>query len=247
MRPLLAALVAATAAAAPAARAATMEVAPVVIDLGPASPSVVLTIRNKAASPARYQLSAASWTEQRTGAPRLEPSQELAFFPPVFQIAPGEERKVRIGATVPPGATERAWRLFVEELPEAMEASPAGVSVQIRARFALPVFLAPALPRPAFTLALSRSGGGVAVVLRNTGNVRVKPVALSVAFLGASGERLRDEQVPPVAVLADAEWTVDVKAPADLCAKVRKAVVAAEIEGEKRGADIGLPDGACGP
>jgi fimbrial chaperone protein len=224
-----------------------MEVAPVVIDLGRASPSAVLTIRNKGTSQARYQLSAASWSEPKVGAPRLEPSQELSFFPPVFQIAPGDERKIRIGATVPAGTTERAWRLFVEELPEAVESPRAGASVRIRTRFALPVFLAPALPRPSSTLALSRSGDGVAVVLRNTGNVRVKPLALSVAFLGANGERLREEEVPPVAVLADAEWTTEVKLPADVCAKVRKAVLAAEIEGEKRGADIGLPDGACGP
>lgn len=71
MRLLLAALLVAAAAPVPA-RAVTMEVAPVIIDLGRAAPSAVVTIRNGGTAPTRYQLSAASWTEARTGEPKLE-------------------------------------------------------------------------------------------------------------------------------------------------------------------------------
>lgn len=247
MRSLRAALVVAAAAASTAARAATMEVAPVVIDLGRAAPSAVVTIRNRGTGPTRYQLSAMAWTEPKTGEPRLEASQELSFFPPLFQLAPGEERKIRVGATLPPGPTERAWRLFVEELPEPVDQSRAGASVRIRTRFALPVFLAPAQPRPSATVALARSGGSVAVTMRNTGNVRVKPARMSVGFLGGGKDTVHAVDLPPVAVLAGAEQRVEVSVPAEVCARVRSATVTAELEGEKRGADVALPDGACAP
>lgn len=248
MRSLSAALAALVAAAAPApARAATMEVAPVVIDLGPAAPSAIITIRNRGTTTTRYQLSAMAWTEPTTGEPRLEPDRELSFFPPLFQLAPGEERKIRVGATVPPGPAERAWRLFVEELPQAVDSSPAGASVRIRTRFALPVFLAPALPRASAAVSLVRPGGDVAAVLENRGNVRVKPSQLSVSFLGGGGEILHAVDLPPVAVLSGAKQTAEVKAPAEVCAKVRSARLEAEIEGEKRRAELALPAGACAP
>src|SRR5690242_12064844 len=123
-----------------------MQVSPVWVEIGPAAPSAVITVRNGGSTPARYQLSAMSWTEPRAGAARLEPSSELSFFPPLFQLGAGEERKVRIGATVPPGATERAWRLFVEEIPAAVEAPPAAGQIRIRTRFGIPVFQAPLAP-----------------------------------------------------------------------------------------------------
>jgi fimbrial chaperone protein len=247
VRTLVAALLAAVTAAPLAARGVTMEVAPVIIDLGRAAPSAIVTIRNSGTAPTRYQLSAASWTEARTGQPELEPSQELSIFPPLFQLGPGEERKVRVGAVVPPGATERAWRLFIEELPPPATTSPAGASIRIRTRFALAVFLAPALPRRSAALSLARAGGGVSLTLRNTGNVRIKPGALAVAFLGAARERLHAVELPPASVLAEAEQRVEVQAPAALCAKVRTAALTAEIEGEKRTEELALPDGACAP
>ena len=245
MRLLLAALL--VAAAPVTARAVTMEVAPVIIDLGRAAPSAVVTIRNGGTAVTRYQLTAASWTEARTGEPKLEASQDLSIFPPLFQLGPGEERKIRVGALGQPGPTERAWRLFIEELPDALSASPTGASVRIRTRFALAVFLAPALPQRSATLSLARSERGATVTVKNTGNSRVKPGALAVVFLGAEQERLHVVELPAVSVLAGAEQVVELQVPADVCAKVRTATLSAEIEGEKRSEELALPAGACAP
>lgn len=227
-------------------RAANLEVSPVFVELGKRSPSATVTVRNGGATPVRYQISAMAWTEAVAGEPRLSPSTELAAYPPLFALGPGEERKVRVGATVPPGPEERAWRLFVEELPAPAE-DRAGAQVTIRTRFALAVFQAPSSPRPLLVAGLALEGGKLRATLRNAGNVHVRPTQVTVALLAASGEKLHVAEVSPAVLLPATERTSDVAVPAELCAKVRRAVLAAELADGKVEDTRALPDGACAP
>lgn len=247
MRPLLAALAALAALAWPATGAANMEVSPVVVQLSSAVPAAIVTIRNGDPTPVRYQATAFSWTEERAGEPRLAPSQDLSVFPPVFQLAPGEERRIRVGTTVAPGPSERSWRLFVEALPVAVEAPVGKASVQIRTRFALPVYLAPAAPRPRATLTLGRDGGKVTIVLRNTGNVHVRPPPFTVTLLGAAGDTVGELAVPGGFVLPGSARVEALPVSPDRCARVRRATAALQVGEEKVAADLALPAGVCVP
>jgi fimbrial chaperone protein len=225
-------------------RAANLEISPVFVELGKRTPSATVTVRNGGATPVRYQVSAMAWTEAVAGEPKLTPATDLAAFPPLFALGPGEERKIRVGATVPPGAEERAWRLFVEELPEPTEAK-GGAQIAIRTRFALAVFQAPVTPKPLLVLSLNFAGGKVMATLRNAGNVHVRPTLAAVTFLGAPGEKLHVAEVSPAVLLPATERTSDVAVPQELCAKVRMAVLTAEIGDAKVEETLKLPDGAC--
>jgi fimbrial chaperone protein len=225
-------------------RAANLEISPVFVELGKRAPSATVTVRNGGTTPVRYQVSAMAWTEAVAGQPKLTPSTELAAFPPLFALGPGEERKVRVGATVPPGPEERAWRLFVEELPAPTEGK-SGAQVTIRTRFALAVFQAPSTPRPQLVVELTTAGGKPKATLRNAGNVHVRPSQVTVVFLAASGEKLHVGEVSPAVLLPSTERTSDVAVPTELCAKVRKAVLAAELADGRVEDTVALPDGAC--
>lgn len=227
-------------------RAANLEISPVLVELGRQAPSATVTVRNGGTTPIRYQVSAVAWTEPAAGETRLVPSDELAAYPPLFSLAPGEERKVRVGATVQPGPEERAWRLFVEELPSAVDAR-SGAQIQVRTRFAIPVFLAPARPQPGAAVSLVTSGSGLKTIVRNVGNVHVRPTSIRVALLDVRGAKLHVAEVTPAVVLAMAERSGDVPVPSGICADVRSAVVQADLPNEKLQAALALPGGACAP
>jgi fimbrial chaperone protein len=228
-------------------RAANLEISPVLVEIGPRAPSAVVTVRNGGTTPLRYQVSAMGWSEPAAGETKLTPSDELAAYPPLFALAPGEERKLRVGATVPPGTTERAWRLFVEELPSALDPAGQGAQIRIRTRFAIPVFQAPVRSDRVAAVALVLAGGRLRALVRSAGNVHVRPVSLALTLLGATGEKLHAAEVTPTVVLAMAERASDVEVPAGVCAQVRSATLVADLGNEQLRAALPLPGGACAP
>jgi fimbrial chaperone protein len=228
---------------APGTPRAGMQVAPVIVEIDGRAPSTVVTVRNTGKTTMRYQVSALAWTEA-AGEAKLEPTQELAAFPPLFQIAAGKEQKIRVGATVPTGAVERAWRLFIEELPSEDRGRRA--LVQFRTRFALPVFQAPALPQPGGSASLELRGGKLTASVQSTGNVHLRP-EMTVELRGSDGARLGSVDVVPATVLAGTDKAFEVPVPAELCAATRGATLVAALPSGKLEAALALPAGVCAP
>lgn len=236
--------VAAFLASAPAgSRGQNLEISPVLVDVSAAKPSMVVTIRNTGAGPMRYQVKAHRWSEDRQGKPTLVPAGDLAVFPELFQLAAGASRKVRVGATVPPERIERSWRLVVEELPDAV--AQAGQTVVVRTRFAIPVFQAPVRIETGCDLALERDTRGLALVVKNRGTTRAKPISTTVELWDGAGKKLKALDVTPWYVLAGAERAWEVKVPDDLCAAVRSSKVVVDIAGKRLEASQPFPDGVC--
>lgn len=245
-RTLVAAGIAVAALLAPAgSRGQNLEISPVVVELSTGSPSAVVSVKNIGATPMRYQIKPYAWSEARDGKSNLVPTEELAVFPTLFQLAPGATRKVRVGATVAAGSTERAWRIMIEELPDAV--SGPGHKIVLQTRFSVPVFLAPLRPEPALKLSLGLEGSGLTVVAANGGNVRQRPASIAVRLLDANGAQLKELEVAPWYVLPGSERAFDARAPKELCGRVSKAVLVAEVGGRKVEASQDFPSGACGP
>lgn len=243
-RPTLAVLAAALAAlAARPAAAAELEVSPVLVELGAGRRTALLTLRNAGAAAARFQAKAFSWTNGADGKMRLAPTREVAVFPPLVDLAPGESRNLRVGTDAPAGAVERAWRISVEEMPRE-DAPPAGVRVRVLTRVGLPVFLAPsgeALARGEVSF-LERANGKVRFALRNTGTVRLRPTAVSLALVSGRGETLHEAPLEPWYLLAREERIYEVEPPPGACERAAEMVVTVQLEG---GPLTGRAPGAC--
>jgi fimbrial chaperone protein len=225
--------------------AMSLEISPVLVDLTSAAPSATITVKNAGASPMRYQVKAFRWTEDRAGAPTLQPSEDFSIFPPLFQLAPGAARKVRVGAIVQPADQERSWRIVVEELPDAVSGS--GPKILLRTRFAVPAFLAPKQPISKGELGLELDGKRLAFVVANRGNVRLKQSSTVVELFDATGRRIGEVTPGSWYVLAGAERAVEVKVPEGLCSAVRRVrVVAKPLGGGQLEASAEYPDGVCG-
>src|SRR5437870_13055774 len=95
-------------------RAAALGIDPILVELSPAAPTALLALRNEGSEPVRLQVSAFTWAQNLEGEMQLAPTSELVLFPPLLEIAPGEERKIRVGTTAAFGPAEKSFRVLVD-------------------------------------------------------------------------------------------------------------------------------------
>ena len=104
-------------AAAPAA-AGTLQVDPITVELSADRKVASVKIRNEEAAPVTIRAYVLTWT-QEGGEDVYEESSSLILSPPVFTIKGGGTQLVRVGLRNP-AAAGKAYRLIVEEVPEAI-------------------------------------------------------------------------------------------------------------------------------
>lgn len=242
-RLLVAALVIAAIASVLPAAAAELEVSPVVVELGPGQRTALLTVRNAGPAPTRLQAKALSWRNGTDGRMTVAPTRELAIFPPLLELAPGETRNLRVGTDAPADAVERAWRLTVEELPRE-DAPPSGMRVRVLTRVGLPVFLAPssgAVARGEVQF-VERAKGRIRFALRNTGTVRLRPSSAALALVSGGGETVFEKPLETWYLLPREERVYEVEPPPGACERAAEMVVTFQTEG---GPVVGRAPGAC--
>jgi fimbrial chaperone protein len=242
-RPACAALLLAAALVAPGAtRAGDLELSPILVELSARSRTALVTLRNGGSAPMRYQVRAFSWDQKADGGMELTPTRELVLFPPLLELAPGESRNLRVGTQSEPGAAERTWRIFVEELPRADDADAAN-RVQVLTRVGVPVFLAPTRRLSKVELVfLPPEPGRVRLALRNGGSVRVRPSAVKLALVAADGSPVLEKTLDAWYVLAGGQRIYEVELPEGACAGAATAVASATLES---GAIEARAAGAC--
>src|SRR5256712_10346979 len=79
--------------------ASAFKVTPVRVTFsGPSS--TLLTLRNESDQPLRFQISSFTWSQDARGSVQLSPTDDIVFIPHLLTLSAGEERKVRVAATV---------------------------------------------------------------------------------------------------------------------------------------------------
>ncbi len=125
--------------------AGSLRVGPTRIDLTAQKPVAVLEVQNSGDSPTLAQVDLFDWSEDGKG-DVFTPTTDLVATPIVLSLAPGETRLIRVGLRSQNHTdAERAWRLFVREIPSTFEG---GMGLQFAVRIGVPVFAQPANTRP---------------------------------------------------------------------------------------------------
>lgn len=153
------------------AQAAAFGVTPIRIDLEPASRTGIITVSNDDQRRLTFQVKLAEWTQAPNGDDQHADSADLVFFPQILTVEPGEKRLVRVGLKGPLPARERAYRLYIEELPDtADKGGGGGAQIAVRMRFGVPIFVGDGKgeARPEFA-AVNPGKGRLEVALRNNG------------------------------------------------------------------------------
>jgi fimbrial chaperone protein len=137
---LLAAAIAVACLSVSAADAASLRVAPVLLDVASGQPGTTLRVSNDGKVPIRVQVRVYLWTRKGND-DVLSPTKAVVASPPIGVLKPGAENLVRIVrvATTPVTARE-SYRELVDQLPDPKR--QAGV-VSILVRHAIPLFFEP--------------------------------------------------------------------------------------------------------
>ncbi|MBV8210796.1 MAG: molecular chaperone [Burkholderiaceae bacterium] len=157
---------------APPSYAGQFSVSPIRIDLDRKSRSDSITISNdETARTIQMRAKLVEWTQDPAGNDVYRDSDDLIFFPRIFSIQKQEQQVIRLGWKAPPGATEKSYRLFLEELPQSAGGDAKPAQVLFLVRFGVPVFVRPDTENFAGAIAaLQATENGISVSVRNSGN-----------------------------------------------------------------------------
>jgi fimbrial chaperone protein len=170
-------MVAATLAACycPSPFAGAFGVTPIRVDLDPASRTGLVTVSNDDERKLHFQVKLFQWTQNAAGEDEYAESGDLLYFPQIFTVEAKDKRIVRIGLKAPPSERERAFRLFIEEMPDPNAASGGGAQVAVRLRFGVPVFLSSGKGEAqAEITSTEASKGAVRIAIRNDGTRQIR-------------------------------------------------------------------------
>ena len=232
----------------PAVSAATFTVNPTQIYFSGRTVSALLTVRNDSDETLRFQLSVFSWSQSPSGEPQLQPTQDIVFFPALLTLAPKEERKIRVGSSTKFGATEKTYRIFVEELPPTTRPGNAGAAIRVLTKMGVPIFLRPAKEVAQGGLSdLEMRNGTLHFNVRNSGTVHFMPQTIKVRGTAASGATVFERQLEGWYILAGGYREYDLSLPKPDCAKVTALAVEVQVGPSTLKDRLETPPAACTP
>jgi fimbrial chaperone protein len=216
---LLPSLLLASAAAPPTANA-DWRVIPIRLDFNQQNRSGVITLQNDGSKAVAFTMEAVAWTQDPSGQDRYAATEDLVFFPKQITIPPGQERVIRAGIRTPAGASEKTYRLFIKEVPEARKAEGAAVAIAIQ--FGVPIFVKPAREDLKGELSASLSKDGRAEVsVTNTGNVHFRIKSVVLAGKTTDGIELHRQESNGWYLLADTSRGHFASIPAEICPQLQ--------------------------
>jgi fimbrial chaperone protein len=158
----------------------SLRVQPLTVDVHAPAQASALTLQNTSPNPITVQLRVFEWT-QADGADRTVPTTDVVASPPSTTIPGGATYTIRVARTAGVVSSgEKAYRLWVDELPTASPERPAGRAVDIRIRYDLPVFFGEAAAAPNLSWRTFRSGGQLVVEATNRGSGHARVQGLKV-------------------------------------------------------------------
>ena len=212
------------------ARASSVNLSPLHVNLSSNAPSALLEIRNQATVPLRLQLTVNAWDQSPAGEMVLTPTEEIIFFPSLLALEPGEMRKIRLGTQITLTASEKSYRIFVEELP-ALEHQPVqGGQITVLTRLSIPVFIAPGKPTIKGEVQdLTVQHSVISFIVQNTGNTHFTPRPIHVSGRDAAGDAVAIQDVEGWYILAGGSRRFEVAIPPQTCDSLRSIIVETDM------------------
>ena len=212
--------------------ASSFRVTPIRVVLEKNNTSALLTLTNESAEALRFKISAFSWSQDPAGSMKLEPTQDIQFFPAMLTLEGGKERKIRVSTKLASAAIEQSYRIFFEELPplSTPENRP-GAQVRILTKMGVPIFVAPTKVVESARIDNPRvEGGKLRFAVRNEGTVRFGVQGVSLQGLAADGSTILEQQLDGWYVLAGTERVYEFLIPSDVCSRLKSMAIVARTD-----------------
>ncbi len=236
-------------AVAPRAEASSFTVNPIKVVLSDKEQSALLTLQNKSTEELRFKILMQEWKQSPRGEMQLGDTKDIVVYPGLLSLPPGGERKLRVGATVPAGPTEKAYRVFVEELPPLRSAKEASKSeVKVLTKMGVPIFLRPVAVKAAGAVGgMALAKGSLSFTLKNSGNLHFLVQSVLVKAVDGAGTSTFEKRPEGWYVLAGGTRSWQVEIPKDACAKSKKLTVEIQTTEGKFDGRLDVQTAGCGP
>ncbi len=203
------------------ASAGSFTVVPTIVSLDARARTAVFRVTNTGDAPVTVQMEIVTWSQEGdAGDDRYAPTNDLVLFPKIVTIDRGSERTVRIGyQAAPAGPREKAYRLYLRELPVSQ---PGETAVKMALRLGIPIFIKPGTDvRQRAIENVTLRQGELQVRVANGGTRHVLVKSVGATGLDASGEQVFSKDAGGWYVLAGTRRTFFVDLPEDECKRAR--------------------------
>ena len=230
-------------------RAGDFQIAPMSLELRKGLMSGTITVTNEAQEKLSLQLSAKVWEQDQDGQDRYSDTADVVFYPKIMTVDPGEQRVIRLGLKGAPGARERTYRLFLEEIAVRRDGAPrkrAGVAIVMR--ISLPVFLAPVRVEDRGVVErITMERGAVSAQVTNSGNSHFKLRTVTARGKAVDGSVLFEQEQSGWYVLSGASRGYRFPVPAAVCAKLATIEINAAGEALSASGTLNVSKEMCTP
>jgi fimbrial chaperone protein len=189
------------------AQAASLQVAPVLLDVQAAGDAATsITLRNPSNAPLNAQLRVYRWT-QVDGREVLSETRDVAASPPAVMLKPNSDYTVRVvRLTRTPIVGEESYRLLADEIPDEKTLKAGAVNLVVRQ--SIPVFFRAPTAAPAnVTWTGAKANGRLSIKASNTGDLRMRVTRLHVADKAGEVSNFGDGLVGYVLGHSSSTWT----------------------------------------
>lgn len=222
-------------------------VSPLILELGGTVKSGVFSVRNLGAVEKTFSVVVKQWGQDAEGRDLEAESGDLIFFPPTLVVPPGDYAVVRIGARNPIAETERAYRVYVSEVPLPRDdGDQQGTTMRIVLRIGLPVFIQPRQKVSRLQIELQEEQGGIAARVSNPGNSHVRADEVRFRGLDAEGNEKFSRTLGERYVLAGVSRSYRLRIPREVCGIVSRVQLNYDVAGKTVwGAEANASGKAC--
>ena len=207
---------------------------PIRLEFNPTTKSGVIGIKNEGSTKLGFQVQAMEWTQDAAGNDQYAVTSELIFFPKIMSVEPGEDGIIRVGIRNTVVATEKTYRLFIEELPGPSQTPEArGAQISMLVRFGAPIFVTPMKPQDNLELeGLEFVKGVLTFTAKNTGNRHQVVQGIQLKGSDTRGNEVYSLTLADRYLLTGTTKSYTTTIAADQCAKI--ASLAIEFRTDKR-------------
>ena len=199
-------------------------VAPIRLDFNAKITSGILTVSNGTSDKINYQIKAFEWTQDAEGKDKYTETIDIIFFPRMMTVEPGDKKIIRAGMKVPRADREKAYRLFIEEIPKPQKAEGAHITFAIR--FGVPIFFKPVKEEFKGVIEkMAMDKGLLAVPIKNTGNSHFVIQTIAIKGISSDKETVFSRDLPGWYLLSGVTRQYTTEIPKELCSKIVKLEV----------------------
>jgi fimbrial chaperone protein len=204
---------------------------PAGLTISPPARATALTISNLSAEPLRLQVSAYAWAAAPDGSIKLTSTRDVIVFPQLVTIPGFAKQEIRAAVLIPPGTSEKTYRIVVDQLPSqqnaAQSASGHNMKIMLRYRYTVPIFQEPLVPRLSGAItAAAMKRGKVTFTILNTGNAHLGLDEIRVIGRDAAGRVIFSQPFRGWLVTVGNQRTYSFAAPQAGCSSVRSVTLA---------------------